>query len=331
MKVDCISTRLFIFFFSLLISLNIVTGQTLNEAKEAFNSGVSAIQSNNYEEAIAQFNTCLEIYSDLDEDEAFEGEDMITQIESKLPTLHYQVATDFVQTNELDKAIAGFEKTIEVSDEYGDDATSEKAKQIIPQLYYKQALGKYKNKDLEGALADYNKATEFNPEYEKAYYMKSLIYKKTGDEAAFVESTKKAIEYAQKNNEQKVMEKAKQSGCKYFLKKGDNAKSSEKYDDAKSYLNLALEFDDKDAMSYYLLATVNNLQKDYDSAIEAAGKALECESDDNVKKARIYYEMANALKEKGENDKACSAYKNASYGAYKEAAEYQIVHVLKCE
>jgi len=331
MKVDYINTKLFIIFFSLLISLNVAFGQTINEVKEAFNNGVSAIQSNSYEEAITQFNTCLEMYSGLDEEEAMEGEDMVLQIESKLPTLHYQVAMDFFQAKELDKAIDEFEKTVEVANKYDNEPTLEKAQQIIPQLYYQKAGGKYKNKNLEGALGDYNKATELNPEYEKAYYMKSLIYKKMGDDASFIESTRKAIEYAEQNDEQKVVDKAKQSGSKYFLKKGNEAKSAEQYDDAKKYLILALEFDGKDAMAYYLLATVNNLQKNYDAAIEATGKALEFESDDAAKKARIYFEMANALKEKGENDRACAAYKNASYGAYKAAAEYQIVHVLKCE
>ena len=161
--------------------------------------------------------------------------------------------------------------------------------------------------------------------------MKSLIYKGISDDISFIESTRKAIETAGKKNDQKVLQKAKQSGSKYFLKKGDAARAEEKYTDAEKYLKLALEFDNESPLAYYLLAAVNNIQSSYDAAIEAADKALEYESDDSVKKARIYYELANALKEKGNNDKACDAYKKASYGAYKDAAEYQIMHVLKCE
>jgi len=331
MKVAYVNIKLLFFFCSLLGFLSFTTGQSLNEAKEAFNNGVSAIQSNNYEVAITQFNKCLEIYSEMDEEDAMEGEDMIIQIESKLPTLHYQVAMDFVQAKDIDNAISEFKNTIEIANKYDDQSTSVKAEQIIPQLYYQKAGGKYKNKDFQGALEDYDKAIELNPEYSKAYYMKSLIYKNMTDDDSFVESTKKAIVLAEKNNEQKVLDKAKQSGGKYFLNKGNKAKSEEKYSDAEKYLKLALEFDDKNSLAYYLLASVNNMQSSYDAAIEAADKALEYESDDSEKKARIYYEMANALKEKGESDKACDAYKKASYGAYKDAAEYQIIHVLKCE
>ena len=107
------------------------TGQTLNEAKEAFNSGVSEIQANNYKAAIAQFNNCLEIFSELDEADAMEGEDMIIQIESKLPTLHYQVAMESVQAKEIDKAIPEFEKTVEIAKKYNDQPTAVKAEQII--------------------------------------------------------------------------------------------------------------------------------------------------------------------------------------------------------
>ncbi|UCH13584.1 MAG: tetratricopeptide repeat protein [Bacteroidales bacterium] len=331
MKVKNIILKAFIPCLSLLFITGISSGQTLNEAKEAFNNGVSAIQSNSLDEAILQFNKCMEIYSGLDEYDAMEAEDMIIQIESKLPTLHYQVAMDLYKAKKLDEAIVKFEQTSEVADKYGDESTAQKASKVVPQLYYMRAGNKKGENDLEGALADYNKAIELNPEYDKAYYMKSLICKNQDDEEGFIESTRKAIEIAGKRNSEAVLDKAKESGSTYFLMKGDEAKSAEKYSEAKKYLDLAIEFNNENPLAYYLCAFVDNQLKSYDNAIEAANNALAYEDNDPEKKARIYYELANALKEKGENDKACDAYKNATYGAYKDAAEYQIKYVLKCE
>jgi len=331
MKVKNLILSGLITFLSLIIFTGISSGQTLNEAKEAFNSGVSAIQSNNFDEAIIQFNQCMEIYSELDEEESLEAEDMIVQIESKLPALYYQVAMDLYKDKKLDEAIEKFVETSEVANKFNDQPTSQRASKVVPQLYYQRAGNKYDNDDFKGALEDYNKAIELDPEYDKAYYMKSLVCKKLDDEAGFLESTRKAIECAGSSNNGSVLSKAKESGSKYFLMKGDEAKSAEKYAEARKYIDLAIEFDSESPLAYYLLALVDNQLNNYDSAIEAANKALAYEDDVPEEKARIYYELANALKEKGENGKACDAYKKAVYGAYKDAAEYQIKYVLECE
>ncbi len=331
MKFSKLILRVFLVSVSLLAAGGISSGQTLDDFREAYNNGVSAIQSNSLNEAIAHFNECIEIYSELGTADSIEAEEMIIQIESKLPALYYQGAMESYNEKKLDEAIEKFEQTVKVADKYNDPALSVKASKVVPQLYYMRAGNKYNDNDFEGALADYNKAIELEPEYDKAFYMKSLIYKKQGDEEGFLESTRKAIELGGKANDMSVVNNAKESGSKYFLIKGNEAKSAEKYEDAIKYTELALEFDNEDPVSYYILASVNNLLSNYDKAIESAESALTYEADDPVQKARIYYELANALKEKGENEKACNAYKKATYGAYKEAAEYQIKHVLNCE
>jgi tetratricopeptide (TPR) repeat protein len=331
MKVKNMILRGLITGVLIIIIPGISPGQTLNEAKEAFNNGVSAIQSNNLDEAILQFNKCMEIYSQLGEEESVEAEEMVVQIESKLPALYYQVAMDLYKEKKLDDAIEKFVETSEIADKYNDQSTSQRASKVVPQLYYQRAGNRYDNDDYQGALEDYNKAVELNPEYDKAFYMKSLVCKKLDDEAGFLESTRKAIESAGINSNESVLNKAKESGSTYFLMKGDEAKSAEKYSEARKYIDLAIEFDSENPLAYYLLALVDNHLNNYDGAIEAANKALSYEKDIPEEEARIYYELANALREKGENVKACDAYKKAAYGAYKDAAEYQIKYVLECE
>jgi len=323
--------RVFPVFISLLMIVSISSGQTLKEATEAFNNGVSAKQENNLDEAIAYFNQCLEICSKLGTADSLEAENIIIQIESNLPKMYYQVAMDLYKDKKLDEAIEKFVETSKVANKYDDQSTSQRAVKVVPQLYYQRAGNKYDNDDFKGALEDYNKAIELKPEYDKAFYMKSLVCKKLDDEEGFLESTRKAIEFAGNNNNESVGSKAKESGSKYFLMKGDEAKSAEKYAEAKKYINLAIEFDSESPVAYYLLSFVDNQLNNYDNAIEAANKALTYENDVPEEKARIYYELANALKEKGENGKACNAYKKAAYGAYKDAAEYQIKYVLECE
>lgn len=331
MKYSKLILNVFVVFISFLAIGSIASGQTLDDFREAYNNGVNAQQANNLDEAIANFNKCIEIYSQLGTYDSLEAEDIIIMVESNMPALYYKVAMELYNEKNLDGAIEKFEETIEVADKYNDPGLSAKASKVVPQLYYMRAGNKYNGNDFEGALADYDKAIEIDPEYDKAYYMKSLIYKKQENEEAFLEATRKAIEFGAKANNESVVNNAKESAGKYFLIKGNEAKEDEKYEDAKKYIKLALEFNNEDPVSYYILASVNNLTGNYDGAIESAKSALAYEADDPVQKAKIYYELANALKEKGENEKACDAYKKAAYGAYKEASEYQIKHVLNCE
>jgi predicted Zn-dependent protease len=331
MKYSKLILKVFVVFISFLAIGSIASGQTLDDFREAYNNGVNAQQANNLDEAIANFNKCIEIYSQLGTYDSLEAEDIIIMVESNMPALYYKVAMELYNEKNLDGAIEKFEETIEVADKYNDPGLSAKASKVVPQLYYMRAGNKYNGNDFEGALADYDKAIEIDPEYDKAYYMKSLIYKKQENEEAFLEATRKAIEFGAKANNESVVNNAKESAGKYFLIKGNEAKEDEQYEDAKKYIKLALEFNNEDPVSYYILASVNNLTGNYDGAIESAKSALAYEADDPVQKAKIYYELANALKEKGENEKACDAYKKAAYGAYKEASEYQIKHVLNCE
>jgi len=331
MKYSKLILKVAVVFISLLTVGSISSGQTLDDFREAYNNGVNAQQANNLDEAIAHFNKCIEIYSQLGTSDSLEAEDIIFIVESNMPALYYKVAMELYNEKNLDGAIEKFEETVEVADKYNDPGLSAKASKVVPQLYYMRAGNKYNDNDFEGALADYDKAIALDPEYDKAYYMKSLIYKKQENEEAFLEATRKAIEFGAKANNESVVNNAKESAGKYFLIKGNEAKEAEKYEDAKKYVKLALEFNNEDPVSYYILASVDNLTGNYDEAIESAKSALAYEADDPVQKARIYYELANAHKEKGENEKACDAYKKATYGAYKEAAEYQIKHVLNCE
>jgi tetratricopeptide (TPR) repeat protein len=331
MKFNKLILRAFIISVSLLAVGGISSGQTLDDFRAAYNSGVSAIQSNSLNEAIAHFDECIDIYLKLGTVDSIEAEEMIIQIESKLPALYYQLALKLYNEKKLDEAIEKFEETIKVADKYNEPSVSAKASKIVPQLYNMRAGNKYGNNDFEGALADYNKAIGLEPEYYKAYYMKSLICKKQGDEEGFLETTRNAIEFAEKANDTSIVNVAKESGSNYFKIKGNEAISAKKYEDVIKYIELALEFNNEDPDLYYILASVNNLLGNYDKAIERAKSALAYEADDAVKEARIYYELANALKEKGENEKACDAYKKAAYGDYKTNAEYEINHVLNCE
>jgi hypothetical protein len=54
------------------------------------------------------------------------------------------------------------------------------------------------------------------------------------------------------------------------------------------------------------------------------------EKDNPEKKAKHYYNLGLAYKGKGDKNAACSAFKNALYGQFKENAQFEIDNELKC-
>jgi tetratricopeptide (TPR) repeat protein len=81
---------------------------------------------------------------------------------------------------------------------------------------------------------------------------------------------------------------------------------------------------------YFYLGTAQNELKQWDQAIENSNKGLAVEKDDDEKKAKHYYNMGMAYKGKGDTSAACTAFKNALFGQFKENAQYEIETELKC-
>ncbi len=314
-------------FFSFIVIPALFSQQTRNDAIIAFNKGLEAKQAENYDEALAKFNEAIKIANEVGED----AEDVVLNVQSQIPAVYYQMAMALYNKKEIDKAIDKFKETIDAANKYSDPDMAKKASNAISQLYYFKGATSYQNANYEEALGFFNQSIEYYPDNYKAFYMIAASYKSLDDDEKLYDAAKKAADVAKANSDNKYYENSLKLAGDYFLLKGNNAKKAEKYDNAIKYLNYSLEFDPENKDAYLLLLQIYNAQSNWDKAIDAANKALEYEKDDPTQKAGIYYELGNALKNKGETESACNAYKNAAVGAFKESSEYIIEHELNCQ
>jgi tetratricopeptide (TPR) repeat protein len=314
---------LLILFFPFLLN-----AQTINEAKEAFNNGVTANSSNNLEEAIKQFNQVVSICNKLQGDQ--EAKSLLTQTEGLLPKLNLQLAKDYFQNKNFDKAVKQFQTAKKVATTYNDAATAKEATDAIPQVYSQIGIDYYKKGDFQNAVTQFNNAANANPQFAAAYYYLALTYSKLNNGDKVKESADKALQLTKASNNSKLGNRVEDVAATYFLEKANKAKGSAKYEDAIKYVKQSLVYKNDNATAYYLLAAVQNSLSNWDEAIEAANNALKYEVDNNVKKAKDYFELGNAYKGKQEYPAACEAFKKASYGAFEQSAKYQIKYVLKC-
>ncbi len=320
--ISIIST--FLFFISA-----VGIAQTVNEAREAFNNGVTAQGSGNLEEAIGYFNECLDLCYELEGEEGIES--LQIQVESMLPKFHLELGKSYYKEKQTDKAIEEFERSAQIASMYGDEVTESQAKRLIPQLYVQKGIQAYKAENFEGALVEFTKAVNNNPDYPSGYYYKALAQRQLQMDDALTETLDKGIEVSASANDNKNLERIRKVGRDYYLKTGVSEKEAGNYDNAVKYLLQSINYEKENATTHYILATVYNEQSQWDNAVASAEKALEYESDQHNEEAKIYYELGKAYKEKGDKSAACDAFKKSAVGPYEEAAKYEIEHVLKCD
>jgi tetratricopeptide (TPR) repeat protein len=309
----------------------VLNAQTLEDAQKAYNAAVTANNEGNLPEAITQFNVCLEACDYLVEEQEDEtAEELQMTVQGVVPKLYLQLGSDQLQNQQITEGLENIYKAKEAGNKFGDKETVEKANKVIPQVHYKLAAQFYKEEKLDEAIAECDKAIAADADYTNAYYIKAAILKKK-DDASFKTVALAGIAVCKRINDTKNEQKIVDLGYKTFLKKGVDAKGASKYDEAISDLNSALEFSPNDATAFYLLASIYNAQGKNADAIAAGQKAIEFETGGDEAKAKIYMIIAESQAKKGDNAAACAAYKKAAVGQYAESANYQIVHVLKCQ
>jgi len=308
-----------------------VSAQSMEEAQKAYNAGVTAKTDGNIQEAITQFTTCVETCEILVEEEEEGAEDLMYTVQAVIPGLYLKLGADQIQNKQVSEGLENLYKGREVADMYGDSDSKEKAEKYIAKVHYKLGASKYKSGDYAAAHAELDKCLEVKPDYVGAYYLKTVVYKKEGNDEGLKASATKGIEVAKAKNDTKNANKIANLAHGHFLKKGNEAKSASNLDEAVTYLNTALEFDATDATTLYLLSATYLAKGDNDNAITTGETAVLNEGGGEEAQAKIYMIIAEAQTNKGDTSSACATYKKAAVGQYAELANYKIEHELKCE
>jgi len=305
------------------------------QAVQAFNKAREHAQNNEFEQAINMYNQAIS----LAEQSGDEGKDIIDRTQNLIPQIYYQLAVqkykDFQKNKNLtslNTAIDSFQEASDIASEYGEESIREKAGQIVTQLYYTRSVVEFKSQNYEAALASLDEAIERNSNYAKAYYQKGLVVKNMsgGSLERALGLFDQAIEIGQKTNDNTTVRQARGKASGELIYHAVQAKDERNFDRAIDLLNRALEYEES-ADAYYRLAEVHNKRAHWDQVVNYANQALELERGGRTEKAKIYFELAMALKGQGKKSQACDAFSNAAYGSFKSPAEHQMEYELKCD
>lgn len=301
--------------------------QTYNEAQEL-------AKNKQFEESIAKFQEAINIAEKLGAD----GADIVSRAKDKLPGVYFDIALNNYRTyqsspsvSQIDATIASFNEAAEMGEKYGKQSVADKAAGVIPKLMYGKASLQYKQGNNQEALTTINQVIESNPNYATAYYQKALILKKTDSFDAMIGMLEKAASIAEESNNQKIAQMATEKASDELVSRGGNLVNDKDYSNAIAALEKALEYTPESADANYWLAKAYNSRGNWDQALNYGQKAMELENGGRTSKAKIYFEIANAYKGKGDYANACSSFENAAYGQFRQNAQHQMEYVLKCE
>lgn len=324
MKVKLLQKLLLIAGLSLVIGFQI-QGQTLNDAIEAYHSGIDLIETD-IKAAIESLERSHEMATQLGE----AGEEVKEQAEIQLPGLYFDMAMGHYREREIGQSIAGFEETIKVSEKYDDPNTKQRAENVLHQLYAIQANAEFRETNNEEALRLFDKALEINPQHARSHLGKGLVYRRMEDTENFKKSMDMAIETGLMTEEEQIAETAESTARDYFLVRAARAQGNDDFERAVELLTTSLAYDQSFPETHFLLASVYNEQSRYQDAVNSAQKAIELSDGSSEDTAKIYFELGQAYEGLGDTTQACNAYSNAAYGNYEASANYQMEHVLKC-
>lgn len=324
-------------FALLLVGLTTsVYAQDRGEAVQAFNKALELAKQNKYEQSIEMYNQAISISQQLGE----EGQDIVKRAENQLPSIYYQMALQDYKQFQKNKSLSTLEQTIEsfsrasdMSSDYGNQQISQKADQIVTQLLYNKSILQFKNSNYDASLATLDQAIQRDPNYAKAYYQKGIVLKNqdsSGLEKA-IAMFEKAIEVGQKTNDRQIVRQAREAAHDELVYRGVQQIENKNYDQAINLLNRALNYTEQSADAHYRLAEAYNKKTQFDQALEHARQALQFENGGKTEKAKIYFEIGIAQKNKGNKQAACSAYTNAAFGSFKSSSEHAMEYELKCD
>ncbi|MEA1876658.1 MAG: tetratricopeptide repeat protein [Bacteroidota bacterium] len=316
-----------VIFMTILIAGFIGTNhaQDISKASEAFNNAL-ALQTSDPMAAITSVKSCLEICDQIGED----ADDLKMMAGLKLPELYFNVGNGYASAKKYTAAIPAYLEAIKVAQQYETPEVERKAKKMLPQLHYMIGGGHYKKKEYEEAASAMQQAIEIDPDYAKAYYYIGLVRKKQKDLPAFEAIMDKGLVAAKNSRDNNYKKRINKSAASTFLSAGAKLTTGGKPADAIPFLEKSLKYDQKNSELFFYIATAQNELKQWDKAIEAANRGLLVEKDEADKKAKHYFNLGTSFKGKGDKNAACEAYKNALYGQFKENAQYEIEHTLKC-
>ncbi|MBW6461314.1 MAG: tetratricopeptide repeat protein [Bacteroidales bacterium] len=313
-----LSLVILFFIFGSLIN---VSAQDIEAAADAYNQAIGFTQAGNHTEALKLYQKTIELSEELGD----EGMELLIRAEQQLPSTFFNVGKGLYEDKKLNEAIPYFEESVKYADQMGESRTADASRTYLAGIFTAQGNADLRADALDKAIENYNKAIRNKPDFARAYYGLGLVYRKQGNNEEMKQAMDRVLELSPAGD--RMAENARSTVATAFLNEGAVALQRNAFDSAIESLSISAEYNENEPLAFYYLALAYNGKKDWDAAIDAAGKAIALGYENT---GDAWFEIGKSNEGKGNADAACEAYKKVSSGNNVAAAKYQVEQVLKC-
>ncbi|MFU8812842.1 MAG: tetratricopeptide repeat protein [Balneolaceae bacterium] len=305
-----------------------------SQAIALYNNGQEHAGNGQFMDAISSYERALAIAQENGID------DIVELTRTQIPRVYLRRASQAYQQYQSTRSIADIQRTINyfrdaqgAAEEFGADDIVRQARGNIPQFYYLKSVTEFRAENFDDALESLNTAIELNANYATAYYQRAITLKRMfpADVDRWMAEYDRAIEVAQRVNDNRTLNNARQSAAEELIFRAVTLKDERQFNRAIQLLERVENYDSNNADAHFRLAEIHNERGNFQQARDHANRALQIETGSVVDRAKIYFELGMAQKGLGNITQACSAFENATYGEFAEPANHELQFELKCE
>ena len=303
--------KLFVVLAALGLAAAVASAQTLNEAKEAFNSGVEAMETSKTE-ALAQFRSALEIANQCTEEE--DAAEFIGTCKTAITGAMMSIAKEQINDAAYDEAVASLNEVKATAAEFGQDEVVAEAENLIPNVFMRKGSTLLKNKDFAGAVEAFKSLIAVKADDAQAHLLLGQAQMQTGAMEEAIAALTKANELGEATAA-KLLSSAYLREGQALLKAGKNLEAVEALEKSNSYV--------ESGNAYKLIASAYTKAGKSAKSIEAYKKYLEVSP--NAKDAAdIIFTIAATAQKAGDKATAKEYYGKLAGTKYADQAAAQL-------
>ena len=303
--------KLFAVLAALGLAAAVAGAQSLNEAKEAFNNGVTAMETSKTE-ALAQFRSAYEMALKCTEEE--DAPEFIGTCKTAITGALLSIAKEQINEAAYDEALATLKEAKATAADFEQEEVISEVNDLIPNVYMRKGSILLKNKDFAGAAEAFKDVISLKADDAQAFLLLGQAQLQAGIMDAAIEALTKANELGE-SNATKLLSTTYLKQGQALMKAGKNAEAIDAFEKSNSFV--------ENGNAYLLMA--NALTKTGKSAksIEAYKKYLELTP--NAKNAAdIIFTIAATAQKAGDKATAKEYYGKLAGTKYAEQAAAQL-------
>lgn len=217
---------------TLAVAVFAAKAQDLATITELYNTGATALSSDQNESALATFQKVLTLAEALPNSE---GAELAGSCKDIIPSVALAVAKDYIKKSDYDGALTKLSAALELAGKYGKTEVADEINGLVPQILNQKAGTLLNAKDYAGAAAVYKQIVDADPTNGTALYRMGVALNALGK----VDEAKAALEQAMTNGQEAG---AKKQLSNIFLREAAASLKTKKYGEAVDFALKANEY-----------------------------------------------------------------------------------------